>query len=109
MGSFLPPPVLTRKSAHFANVTTRHYTAHMPSAFELAPGDVVLVEPGDVRTIHHVTNTSVDAYALAQITFADGRLMLVLPTRHFVRLHPLAPTSPSTPISPTPTPEDAPE
>lgn len=53
----------------------------MAQAHELASGDVVVFEQGDVRTVHSLRATSVDKTSLMHITWSDGRSDLVRATR----------------------------
>lgn len=63
----------------------------MPPAHELAAGDVIVLGPGDVRTVHHIAHTGVDSYPLITITFSDTHTLLVPAQRAFPRLHPPTP------------------
>lgn len=67
----------------------------MSFAYELQPGDVVVVRPGDVRTVHHVTSVGTSADPLIGITWSDARHSLSAPYHDFHLLHPTAPPIPA--------------
>lgn len=80
----------------------------MAHAYELQAGDVVVVYPGDVRTVHHVLSSSVDQYAISSVSFADGSFLACPPTRSFVVLHPTPAAAPDL-DTPSPASTDAPD
>lgn len=58
----------------------------MTSAYELRAGDVIALAADDVRQISYIYSSGVDQYAFMNVTWADGRTSLVLPSAHLTRL-----------------------
>lgn len=85
------------------------FNCDMTQAHELRSGDVVVVYPGDVRTVHHLTPSSVDQYAIVSVSFSDGSYLACPPSRSFVVLHPTPIAAPDPDVAPLSSPTDAPD
>lgn len=68
-----------------------------PLPHELRAGDVVMYN-STPHTILTVTNVGVDAYALYNVTFSDGKVALINAAQQVTRVHP--PDAPDSADSP---------
>lgn len=60
----------------------------MPPVYELAPGDVVVVAAGDVRTVARVEMLSTARSLLTRVHFTDGDTALLDAGSYVHRLYP---------------------
>lgn len=55
---------------------------------ELSAGDVIALGSGDTHTIQAITNVGVDNYGLYNITFSDGKVVLIKSDTQITRIYP---------------------